>query len=127
MTGVSESNQANQAVYERPTDELRQVVGTISVEEYGASAGWQPAPPKSRRRQQIVVKIQRKWRVQDGGVQLLWQNEPMPDDAVRLTDYGTMIRVDPHTPIENSDRLRCKIIRTKEEWRDLPAVNDSTL
>ena len=95
MTGVSESNQADQVVYERPTDELRQVVAKIDVDEWPKDMGWLAIGHKVKRDQQIVVNVQRKWLVRPG----LYPRGVGPPDIYWDT--------------------------ASFEWRDLPTVNDS--
>ena len=82
-------------LYEKQTEELRQVVGEIVVEEYSRSMSPVSVGHKTKRRQRVVVKIQRKWLVSPG----VYPREVGPPD------------------IEWREAIA--------EWRDLPSVTES--
>ena len=81
-----------QMMYERSTDELRQVMGTFDSCGLARLA---------------VTRIQRKWIVQDGEAFSVYQLDRPQADWIQAGD----IRKDGFL-----------YIKVKEEWRDLPAV-----
>lgn len=108
--------------FEKPTDELRQVHGTIryTSERYIREAGPGLSAVKSTETMTVVRSVQRKWWIQDGpdhfdeAPDKTRQWEWLPTDTERgvYTDCG-------------SGRIG-RFCYLREEWRDLPVADLST-
>jgi len=109
--------------YEKPTDELRQVVSNAMAMRYKGKST--PFP--------IVQSVQRKWMVQDGE-RFYSVLGPIEGYSVCVSDgyYLTNNQLAGLEPIDlssldNPTDIKTKpvYVKIKPEWRDLPMVDES--